>query len=437
MPGGLQSDAQCVVASEGGLSLLGATHARFDGDELLASTGVDQVDLNAPQAAASLSKISLRAPTANVGVAVEAPPHRVRWSMELAPGANASAEAVPVRVTRLASAALQGTGSPDTLLVATAGGTLLALAPDGSTRWRLEMGAQLNDVVADDLSGDGRDEIVLAREDYNVQVLDAAGQELWRRALSYYRRPPRVNLVRTGDIDGDGAPEVVAGGENWRFYAFDGDGSELWNYESVHPSRSGAVADLDGDGRAEVICGTHYYWASVLGSDGTPRWQYRFGPICYDMATGRFDGDGSRGVVFGSGDGNVHYVDARGKPRMVYATGDEVKHVAAGDLDGDGLDEILAGSLNYNLYCFGADARRRWRLDLGGPISALVIVPKGGGAWVIAGTGKGRLVSVDAAGTVRALTELDAEIVDLLATPDSVIVATVDGRLRSVSTAPD
>jgi hypothetical protein len=265
-------------------------------------------------------------------------------------------------------------------------------------------------------------------------VLNAAGEELWKRALSYYRRPPYVNLVRTGDIDGDGKPEVIAGGENWRFYAFRADGTELWNYESVHPSRAGAVADLDGDGKAEVICGTHYYWASVLGADGQRRWQYNLGPICYDIATGRFDRDGTRGVVFGSGDGKIHAVDSRGKPRLAYTTGDEVKHVAAGDLDGDGLDEILAGSLNYNVYCFGADGQRRWRLDVGGPVSALATVPQQQGAVVVVGTTKGRLVSIDAKGKVRAMTELKSEILDILAGRESVIVATADGQLRSLST---
>jgi hypothetical protein len=422
------------VATEAGLSLLEATHARLDGDPLHASPEPACVDLDAPQAARWASRLAVRAPVPNVGAAVDAPPHPVRWCVRLRERAVEAPEAVPRHVSRLAAASLQTNGEPDTVLVATTEGTLLALAPDGSTRWRAEMGTKLNDVVAADLNGDGPDEIVLAREDHHVQVLDATGEEIWRRALSYYRRPPRVNVVRTGDIDGDGTPEVIAGGENWRFYAFAADGTELWNYESVHPSRSGAVADLDGDGRDEVICGTHYYWASVLGADGTRRWQYRLGPICYDVATGRFDGDGSRGVVFGAGDGKIHYVDARGKPRMAYATGDEVKHVATGDLDGDGIDEIVAGSLNYNLYCFGANAQRRWRLDLGGPVSALATVPEAQGACVTAGTGKGRLATVDRTGAVRAVTELGAEVVDLLATGAEVVVATADGQLRSVTT---
>src|SRR5690606_30457847 len=103
-------------------------------------------------------------------------------------------------------------------------------------------GAQLNDVAAADLDGDGRDEILLARQDHFVTVLDSTGKEMWSSKLQFYRRPPFVNLVRAGDIDGDGKLEVIVGGENWRFYAFDASGKELWNYEAVHPSRSGAVA---------------------------------------------------------------------------------------------------------------------------------------------------------------------------------------------------
>ena len=433
----LDTDAQCIVASADGLTLLGATRAGINGDELFKSAKVESVDLDTSKVSDSLRKLRTRRPVPNISAAADAPPHQIQWCIRPKSTGHAgqATDATPVRVTRLALAALGNTGEADTVLLATTAGTLLALNLDGSTRWTYDAGTPLNDVVTDDLTGDGKDEIVLARKDYNVQVLDSAANELWKRELSYYRRPPYVNLVRTGDLDGDGTPEVVAGGENWRFYAFRADGTELWNYESVHPSRAGAVADLDGDGKAEVICGTHYYWASVLDTAGTRRWQYSFGPICYDIATGRFDRDETRGVVFGSGDGKIHYVAADGKQRMAYTTGDEVKHVATGDLDGDGLDEIVAGSLNYNVYCFGADARRRWRLDLGGPVSALVTVPREQGDVVVVGTGKGRLASIDSKGRITAVSEFGSEILDILVGPKCIFVATADGQLRK-ATAP-
>jgi len=431
---GFETDAGCFVASDDGLTLLGTTFARVDQDELFKSAERKNVDIETPS---SLRNTRVRGPVPNISAVADAPRHHVAWCIRPKPTRSGAESTDDLRVTRLANAALGDTGEADTVLVATTAGTLFALNTDGSTRWSFDTDTVLNDVVTDDLTGDGKDEIILARKDYYVQVLDAAGKELWKRALSYYRRPPYVNLVRTGDIDGDGTPEVIAGGENWRFYAFDAHGTELWNYESVHPSRAGAVADLDGDGKAEVICGTHYYWASILGTDGKRRWQYSFGPICYDIATGRFGRDGTRGVVFGSGDGKVHYVGAGGKSRMVYTTGDEVKHVATGDLDGDGLDEVLAGSLNYNVYCFGADGERRWRLDMGGAVSALVTVPHEQGALVVAGTSKGRLASIDSKGSITAVSEFGSEILNILVGHEAVFVATADGQLRSISTAQE
>lgn len=435
---GFETDVQCVVVSDRGLSLLGATRARSGRDELVQSAAPASVDLEAPSVPDRLRQLAIRAPVPNIDASIDAPPHPVRWSVRPQPAGAEGAQgaAPPWRFSRLARAALCESGRGDNVLAATAQGVLLALDADGSTRWSVDAGTPLNDVVAGDLTGDGIDEIVLARQDHNVQVLDAAGREVWKRALDYYRRPPYVNVVRLGDLDGDGTPEVIAGGENWRFYAFRADGTELWNYESVHPSRSCAVADLDGDGKAEVVCGTHYYWSSVLDSTGRRRWQYNLGPICYDIATGRFGRDGTRGVVFGSGDGKIHVVDAQGKPQLVYMTGDEVQHVAAGDLDGDGLDEVLAGSLNANVYCFGADHQRRWRFDVGGPISALAVAAESSDVLVIVGTDKGRLVSLDTTGRVRAVSELGSGIVDVLTGPGWAIVATADGQLTSVGVAP-
>lgn len=421
LDGFLETDADCVIVSESGLSLLGASRATRVGaesEDLFKDVISSDADLDLRGTADWLARMPLRESTANVGVAADAPAHKIQWSTT--PDSK-------LRITRLAAA------SDGTILVATVEGKLFAINPDGSTRWTIDAGCQLNDVTAADLTGDGHDEIVLARQDYHVQVLDASGKELWKRALSYYRKPPYVNLVCTGDIDGDGKLEVIAGGENWRFYAFDAKGTELWNYESVHPSRSGAVADLDGDGKDEVICGTHYYWATALNTDGTARWKVRFGPICYDIATGRFDESNRRGVVFGSGDGKVHYVDSNGKARLQYDTGDEVKHVAVGDLDGDGVDEILASSLNYNVYCFDADTKRRWRVDLGAPISALATAPDEQGDLVVAATSKGRLATIDRKGEIQAVSELGAEVLDVLPCGNTIVVATADGQLVSIS----
>jgi len=336
-----------------------------------------------------------------------------------------------LHVTRLMAGRLYP-GERD-VLAATAEGALIALKSDGSLRWKVSAGCRINDIATADIDADGRDEVVVARQDHHVAALSADGRELWKRELKYYRRPPYVNVVMAGDIDGDGRPEIIAGGENWRFYAFKADGTELWNYESVHPSRSGATSDLDGDGKAEVICGTHYYWVSALNSDGTRRWAYNMGPICHDIATGVFDPSRRRGVILGGGDGIAHILSAEGKPLAQFDTGDEVRKVVTADLDGDDIDEALAGSMSHSLYCFGGNGTLRWRQDLGAPVTALVAIRKDKRAIVVAGTDNGGISSLDATGKVIASRALNSPIVDLASFGRQIIASTENGHVICLS----
>ncbi len=346
------------------------------------------------------------------------------------------ADLAPLHVTRLATG--RARAAAQALYVATEEGALLCLdAGTGTQRWLSDIGCRLNDATAGDLDGDGTDELVVARQDHRVSVLDCGGKELWSRELQFYRRTPHANIVRVGDIDGGGTREVIVGGENWRFHAFTALGEALWHYESVHPSRSGAVADLDGDGSDEVICGTHYYWASALNADGTLRWKHRFGPICHDIATGSFDGDRRRGVVFGGGDGYIHCVGSNGTLRWQVNTGDEVKHVVTADLDGDGRDEILAGSMSHSVYCFDATGESRWRVDLGAPVTALLTARAGADALVLAATAAGRMATLSGrSGRPLAVSELEAGVVAAVIGDTTCVVATRDGTLRALHILP-
>ena len=346
---------------------------------------------------------------------------------------QAQAVVVPYHFSRLRIGQNVG-GEGQRLLAGTDEGELMVLDDQGQLVWEHQFPDRVNDLMPADLDGDGKDEVIVARQDSQVTVLDDDGSELWSRELAFYRRPPYVNVALAGDLDGDGKPEVIVGGENWRFYAFDAKGQELWNYESVHPSRSGAVADLDGDGKCEVVCGTHYYWWATLNPDGTQRWGLHAGPICYDVATGSFNHDQTRGVVYGGGDGYLYVLDSKGEKQLAYNTGDEVRWVAAADLNGDDADEVYGISLNGSLYCFGPDMQRLWRADLGGEPSALAVVPEAG--IVVAGTGSGKLLSFDATGKLVALSDLKSGVVDLAADQGDLVVATEDGRLRRVGAKP-
>jgi hypothetical protein len=432
----LASDAQVIVSDATGLTLLGGSRTTLGGKVLHSAPQAICTAIDRPFADLAPARLPRGSAKRAIAAGSDAPAHRVLWEQRLVAEktvAAAKAQDQPLHITRLAAARLTaGAGQPD-LLVATKEGLLIALKPDGSRRWTVNLGTPINDVAAADLQRCGRDDVVVARQDHYVGVLDADGHERWKRQLQYYRRPPYVNLVRTGDIDGDGVPEVIAGGENWRFYAYKADGTPLWNFESVHPSRSCAVADLNGDGKAEIVCGTHYYAIMALGGDGLRMWSYQHGPIAYDLATGSFDGNRTRGVVLGSGDGSVHYLGPDGKLRMAYNTGDEVRHVLAADVDGDGRDEIFAGSLSHYLYCFGADGRRRWAVDLGAGVTALAAGQNAAGKVVVAGTGDGQVVTLDKQGSILARSQFAGGVIGMLADGPTVAVAGDDGTLRRLS----
>ncbi len=429
----LQSDAQVIVTDGAGVTLLGGTRTALDGQPLHAAAQPACADL-APAPDALMPR---RLPPAAAACAPESSasgvrPHREVWGKALAefhPSTNAALKTL--HATRLASARLVPAAPVRQVLAATREGVLIALNAEGARLWSVELGTPLNDVTAADLDRDGCDEIVVARQDGHVAVLDAGGHERWRRKLDFYRKQPYVNLVRTGDLNGDGLPEVIAGGNNWRFYAYKADGTPLWNYESVHPSRSGAVADLDGDGKAEVVCGTHYYNLTALRGDGSRLWAHKHGPIAYAVATGSFDGDRRRRVLLGSGDGCVYVLGPAGKELLQYDTGDEVRQVLATDVDGDGRDEVLAGSLSHAVYCFGADGGRRWTADLGAGLSALAAAPvASSGSVVWAGTVDGQVVTLDVNGARLARTARTAGVAELLADgASSAWAATEDGRL--------
>ncbi len=375
------------------------------------------------EANASGDKVALAPPIANLEPEYKAAAFQTAWS--LSPAA--------FTCTKLTTAQLKK-DAPKVLLASTAEGNLMAISPQGEVLWSKVFPTQLNDVTAGEVEGDGIDEIAIARQDGKTTLLDASGKELWSQKLSFYRVQPYVNLVRMGDLDGDGKDEVVIGSQNWRFYVYNGAGKELWQYETVHPSRSGAIADLDGDGKKEVLAGTHYYTAWALSHDGKRLWGRRFkAPICYDIATGNFDGNKTRGVIFGGGDGTLYYTDSEGKERMQYDTGDEVRHVVTADLDGDSIDEILATSDNGYIYCFDAAGELRWLRQLGDAATAIVTMPVQSEMAVVVGTRKGNIYAFDAKGNLLRQQEESSKITQMTVDGNALKVATEDGRLLSLT----
>ncbi|NLX95888.1 MAG: hypothetical protein GXY83_06910 [Rhodopirellula sp.] len=344
------------------------------------------------------------------------------------------------KVSALAVGDLDGDGRDD-VVAGTDKNRVLALLPDGTTRWSFAAGGPIAAVAVAGLDGGKKKTAVAGSLDCNVYAISPDGSPRWKYELPYYKRPGRVRVLLAADLNADGRDEVLVGGENWRYFAIDGAGNKLWHYESVHPSSAAATADLDGDGKRECLLGTIYYWWHCCGPDGARRWQYSVpGPNATVAASANFDGGNRRAAVFGSEDGNVHALSHEGKLLWIRSVGDEATGVVPIDLDGNGREEIVASSKSYNVIALDAAGEPVWRRNLGECVLSLAAadIDGNGTPELLAGTLDGRIVVLDLEGKPIAHFAGEGPIVSLVAAKlrpegkSQVVARTEDGRALAV-----
>jgi len=110
-----------------------------------------------------------------------------------------------------------------------------------------------------DITGDGKNEIVVSSWANAVSVLDGAdGTLVWKHTVGTLNGGDVWTARAIADLNSDGRQDVVAGSFDYKVYALDGrSGLVLWAFDtgnrvfSVDP-----VGDLNGDGRPEVVAGT-------------------------------------------------------------------------------------------------------------------------------------------------------------------------------------
>jgi outer membrane protein assembly factor BamB len=183
---------------------------------------------------------------------------------------------------------------------------------------------EVQDIVVDDVDGDGADEIVVAT--YNglvgniwhgyVYIFDASTHALEWQSSDI----GSIREIIVADLDGDGGKEIIAAvrhsmsaviGDRYGYvYVFDGvTHSQIWQSGNIgSPNGEWVVEDLDGDGSKEiVISGMHYYSCTRHGHvyvfDGasfTEEWKSPDIGIAYVITVADADDDGVKEIVFGN-----------------------------------------------------------------------------------------------------------------------------------------
>ena len=294
-------------------------------------------------------------------------------------------------------------------------------------------------VLAADIDGDGRNEIVCSHHapngDGTVRVLRGDGTVLWEHVFD---RLPVGGLEAGVDLWSVGRFTRRAGCDIWvtvhraskgssESYVLSGqDGREVWNVRTFEADngRGGRVsrpfgmafpfvADVDGDGVDDLGMCPHDIYAVTRGSDGKHligplwmlhpkvfgRWVAYLSPTLVDL-----DGDGTLDVFLNTAShtaGGVAAMTLDGKPRFVHwhdnATGCG-SFQAVADVDGDGCVEIGASHIDGRFRCYrGSDGKVLWEHTLR-PGSCSHVV-----AADIDGDGTGEFMFVDPDGVLCAL----------------------------------
>jgi len=324
--------------------------------------------------------------------------------------------------------------------------------------WTFEAGAEVLDVHAGDIDGDGRTEILLGLADGRATCLDDHGKQRWA-----FKAGGPVRAVSNAVVDV--GPAALVGSDDEHVYALKPDtGAVLWKHKCQLPPviytwwTTGMKAklqailphDVDGDGKAEIICGTGGGCVETLDSAGKQKWftQIRWGipdrlavvPMPNGTKTLLVDnGRSSCGSTTWrlAANGKLLSSNAcptgRGSWDMTAIPGLKVV-----DLESDDKPEVVVGrngAYNEVGVYDAVTGKRKWLHTLGDAACALAAmdVNADGVKEVIVGSPSAWLCAFDLSGKQVWATQLPHEIAAVVEANDGLLVACVDAFVYRVS----
>ncbi len=278
---------------------------------------------------------------------------QVKWSYAM----NNTAKAVVVSII---VSDFNGNGSNEIAIGAKedriegSAGWVYLLNTDGTPKWEQDTPGAISGMIAADLYGDGKKEIITGVSS-RVYVFDGNGD---------YKQVSLGDLTYTAvsiaveDLNNDGNKEmIIAGGstEKGKIFIFNKNLALIKETDLLGGPSSMLISDINGDGQKEIlvgIIGTNKDlpgYVQAFDSKGDNLWnsnKTKKGVL--SLATLDMNGDGSQEILAGSTD--VLYVfDSDGKTKdikNITKPGYEYNTIKVSDLNGDGIPEVILGCTN-------------------------------------------------------------------------------------------
>lgn len=346
------------------------------------------------------------------------------------------------RLWRMKTADL-GDGNGERLFVCR-GPYLSCVNPDGTEAWRFQAQGQVRDVAFGDLRDEPGLEALVGSADAHLYVLSADGRLLdshqptgipWAR--SFGERPWGVFNVLVEDITGDGRPEILVTLQNFDLQALTADWQLIWrNDHALHGSIDMSLEDIDGDGTADtVFLGDKY--GSSAGVDFSGKKTYQrytsIGDVVYTVTD--MDGDAKKEVVTASSTGDMVAtpVDAQNTTLWRFDNfGYPANRLVPADLDARPGNEVLVASGTGYVYALNAVGEVLWQDRPGVCVHDVIAVDTPAGLRVVYCDESGLVRVADAAGQPTAEVRAPGVPVRLRAFGDRMVaVGLADGRVMA------
>jgi hypothetical protein len=212
-------------------------------------------------------------------------------------------------------------------------------------------------MFASDLNGDGKPDLVVANsQSGTLSVLLGNGDGTFQGQRTYATGINPTSTV-VSDVNGDGKPDLIVANTNSSTIGVllgNGDGTfqAQRTFATGNFPTSIVGVDLNGDGKADLVVVDQSGVAVLLGNgNGTFQGQQTFatGPTPASMALGDFNGDGKLDLaVANSGNNTVGVLLGNGngtfEAQQTFATGTSPEDVAVGDFNGDGKPDVVTAN---------------------------------------------------------------------------------------------
>lgn len=331
-------------------------------------------------------------------------------------------------LTAVVAADLDGDHTPEAV-VGTSTGDLVALAADGTERWRLTLGGRITALAAACLDGSGRAAVVVGAAPDLLAIVGPDGRKLAETRIPPYRgiaaEPQNLTVA---DLAGDGKPAIVVGVRSWQYLAYTPALELRWQHVIyAHSATVAAVADLDGDGRLETVAGNAYYRLNIIDAEGRRRLEAgRFGPEQSAVASADLNGDGRHEVVVGTDGGDLLVFDLDGKQPWERNLGDRVTGIIP-VRPRAGEQALAVASESGYVWLLGADGTPLWKRSLGAPVRRLLALPEG----LVGLASEAGVVRLSWQGEV-ASHAVPGSVTDGVLLGDRLAVLTADGAVHGV-----